>query len=37
MIILGNIGSTHIKISPITSNDSEGWFQADIEIKLDNF
>lgn len=37
MIVLGNIGSTHIKISPTTSNDSEGWFQADVEIKLDNF
>lgn len=37
MIVLGNIGSSHLKIKPTVLNTSEGWFQADVEINLDNF
>jgi len=37
MIVLGNFENPNIKITPTSSNNSEGWFQAAVEIKVDCF
>jgi len=37
MIVLGNVESSYIKITPLDLNETQGWFQADIQIKVNCF